>query len=270
MSFANQIRSAFRHCPKSLRTFLEKMNRGRVVQRRLSEVAAKRKIYFSPEGSLIWALPWATGDLDNHLNEFCSEYIKPGSVVWDFGAHFGLFSFTAAHFAGPQGFVLAVEPDPFLSNLIIKSEQRRPEKSAPVHALTAAISREAGFSQIEVPERSRAANSLTGKSECTVIGGVRSRFDVCVVTPDQLAQKFPEPDVVKMDIEGSELDALVGGEKTFLKKRPVMLLEVYANIQKDTSGLLKKWGYRLYDSEAPRHLRKELELAAHNTIAIPK
>ena len=55
----------------------------------------------------------------------------------------------------------------------------------------------------------------------------------------------------------------------FQKKRPIMLLEVYANIQKDTSALLKKWGYRLYDSEIPKHLRKELELAAHNTIAIP-
>lgn len=269
MSFTNKIRNAFRLCPEGLRRNLEKMNRGRVVQRRLGRSAGERKIFVSPEGSLIWALPWATGDLDQHLNMFCAEHIKSGSVVWDLGAHFGLFSFTAAHFAGPEGFVLAVEPDPFLSNLIIKSEQRRPERSAPVHALTAAISREAGFSQIEVPERSRAANSLTGKSECTVIGGVRSRFDVCVVTADQLAETFPAPDVVKMDIEGSELDALRGGEKTFLKKRPVMLLEVYSNIQKDTSALLKKWGYQLYDSEAPKHFRKELELTAHNTIAIP-
>ena len=249
---------------------MEKMNRGRVVQRRLGRSAGKRKIFVSPEGSLIWALPWATGDLDQHLNKFCAEHIKSGSVVWDFGAHFGLFSFTAAHFAGPQGFVLAIEPDPFLSNLIIKSEHRRPEGSAPVHALTAAVSKEAGFSQIEVPERSRAANALSGKSECAVIGGVRSRFDVCVVTVDQLAETFPEADVIKMDIEGSELDALLGGEKTILKKRPIMLLEVYDNIQKETSALLKKWGYQLYDSETPKHLRKELELTAQNTIAIPK
>jgi hypothetical protein len=90
------------------------------------------------------------------------------------------------------------------------------------------------------------------------------------VTADQLAEKYPGPDIVKMGIEGSELDALLGGAKVLQKKRPIMLLEIYANIQKDTSSLLKEWGYQMYDSEAPKHLRKELELTAHNTIAIPK
>lgn len=266
---ANSIRKLFRFCPISLRGFLERVNRGRVVHRRLGRSAGSRKIFATPEGSLIWALPWSTGDLDPHLNLFCAEFIKPGAVVWDFGAHFGLFAFTAARFAEQSGRIVALEPDPFLAQLMIKSEETRPPEAAPVSVITAAASKTSGFGQIEIPERSRASNALVGKSECTVKGGVRSRFDVCIVTADQLAEHYPGPDVVKMDIEGSEFDALLGGEKVFQKKRPIMLLEVYANIQNDTSALLKKWGYRLYDSEIPKHLRKELELAAHNTIAIP-
>lgn len=263
------LRKGLQLFPLSLRSLLERLNRGRVVRRRLGREAGRRQIFATPEGSLIWALPWASGDLDAQLNDFCIEFIKPGAVVWDFGAHFGLFSFTAAKFAGPSGKVVALEPDPFLSQLMIKSEETRPPEAAPVSVITAAVSRTPGFGQIEIPERSRASNALAGKSECVVKGGVRSQFEVCVVTADQLAEKYPGPDILKMDIEGSELDALIGGEKVFQKKRPIMLLEVYTNIQKDTSALLKKWGYRLFDSEAPKYLRKELDLTAHNTIAIP-
>ena len=100
------LRQGLRVCPAPVRRILEKINRGRIVRRHLGREAGRRKIYATPEGSLIWALPWSTGDLDPHLNQFCQEFIQPGSVVWDFGAHFGLFAFTAAKFAGPKGSIV--------------------------------------------------------------------------------------------------------------------------------------------------------------------
>jgi hypothetical protein len=49
-----------------------------------------------------------------------------------------------------------------------------------------------------------------------------------------------------------------------------MLLEVYEHIRTETTRLLKKWGYRLYDAgHAPEH-RTEVDAARHNTLAIPK
>ncbi len=98
---------------------------------------------------------------------------------------------------------------------------------------------------------------------------MRQKFDVPVVTVAQLASRYPAPHVVKMDIEGSELDALVGGEDIFAACRPVMLLEVYDHIRLETTRLLKKCGYRLYDAGHAPQQRTEVNETRHNTLAIP-
>ena len=72
-----------------------------------------------------------------------------------------------------------------------------------------------------------------------------------------------------MDIEGSELDALLGGEEVFAKSRPVMLLEVYKHIAGETARLLKRWDYKLYDAGADAARRIEVQETRHNTLAIP-
>jgi len=244
--------------------------RGRVVRRRLGAEFGGRAFYATPEASLVWALPWASGSADPDLMRFCREFVQPGSVVWDFGGHLGIFAFSAAHRAGAEGMVLSVEPDPFLSRLMIRTEAERPSGVASCTVLTCAVGRAPGFATLEIPERSRAANALAGKSESTQRGGIRERFDVPVVTVAQLASRYPAPHIVKMDIEGSELDALLGGEELFAACRPVMLLEVYDHIRTETTRLLKKWGYRLYDAgHAPEH-RTEVDAARHNTLAIPR
>lgn len=264
------FRNLFRACPAPLRTALEKWSRGRIVRRRMGSEFGGRVFYASPEAALFWAYPWASAGIDEELMSFCREFVQPGSVVWDFGGHLGIFAFSAAHRAGPEGAVLTVEPDPFLSRLMIRSEAARPTGVAPCTVLTCAVGREPGFATLEIPERSRAANAIAGKSESTQRGGIRERFDVPVVTVAQLASHYPAPNVVKMDIEGSELDALVGGEEVFAGCRPVMLLEVYDHIRLETTRLLKKWGYRLYDAgQTPQH-RTEIDAARHNTLAVPK
>lgn len=251
------------------RAILERLSRGRIVRRNLGRDLGKRTFYATPEASLAWALPWAGGSTDPDLMRFCREFVKPGSVVWDFGGHLGLFAFAAAHHAGAKGCVLSIEPDPFLSQLMIRTEWERPDGVAPCTVLTAAVGREAGFATLEVPERSRAANALAGKSQSTQRGGVRHRFDVPVVTAAQLARHYPAPHVLKMDIEGSELDALLGGEEVFAKSRPVMLLEVYKHIAGETARLLKRWNYKLYDAGADAARRIEVQETRHNTLAIP-
>jgi len=248
---------------------LERWSRGRVVRRSMGSEFGGRVFYASPEAALYWAWPWASAGIDEELNNFSREFVQPGSVVWDFGGHLGIFAFSAAHRAGGKGMVLSVEPDPFLSRLMIMSESVRPVGVAPCTVLTCAVGRSPGFATLEIPERSRAANAIAGKSESTQRGGIRQRLDVPIVTIAQLGLHYPSPDVIKMDIEGSEFDALLGGEELLAAKRPVMLLEVYAHIREDVTRLLRRWGYRLYDAEKPSVSRREVEVAPHNTLAVP-
>jgi FkbM family methyltransferase len=208
--------------------------------------------------------------VDPLIETFCREFIKPGAHVWDLGANVGVFSFTAAFFAGSKGSVLSVEPDPFLAHLIQKTESSPHPAYAPVSVITAAVSKESGFAVLEVPERSRASNAIIGKSECTQRGGVRARLEVRVVTADQLAVEHPRPSVVKMDVEGSELDALLGGQEAFFQARPVFLMEVQQKNQSGVTQILKGWDYRFYPLGAALKPESELSCAVDDIIAIPK
>lgn len=266
----NLLRKTASFTPNSFRAAAENFSRGRVVRRRLGAEFANRAIYVTPEASLAWLMPWATSELDRDLMGFCREFVRPGSVVWDLGGNIGLFSFAAAHRAGREGFVLTIEPDPFLAQLIIRSESERPVDSSPCTIVTAAVSRETGFATLEVPERSRASNALVGKSESSQRGGVRQRFDVVVVTIDQLAEKYPVPQILKMDVEGSELDALLGGEQTLRACRPVMLLEVQSHQADAVRDLLRGWDYSLYDPAVPVSQRRNLDKLTYNTLAVPR
>ena len=263
-------RKLFGQCPPLIRKMMEKVNRGRVVRRKLGKRAGGRDLYVSPEASLIWAYPWATGEVDPQIEVFCREFIKPGACVWDLGANVGVFSFTAAYFAGSRGSVLSVEPDPFLAQLIMRTESNPQMGYAPVSVVTAAISSESGSAILEVPERSRASNAIIGKSECTQRGGVRERLEVRVVTADQLATRYSKPSVVKMDIEGSELDALLGGKEIFPKERPVFLMEVQQKNKTGVTEILRGWGYCFYPLGAALKTENAISCAVDDIIAIPQ
>ena len=52
------------------------------------------------------------------------------------------------------------------------------------------------------------------------MGGVRKEISVNCVTLDELLDRFQNPDLIKLDIEGAELSALSGGQKILNSVRP--------------------------------------------------
>lgn len=252
-----------------LRSSLERALRGRVVRRRIPAPFGGRKIYASPEASLIWALPGAA-TVDLELTDFCREFVTPGSVVWDIGANVGLFSFCAAHASGKNGRVIALEPDPFLAALIQRSESERPETAAPCTVLAMAVGRQSGFAAFEIAERSRASNAMVGKSHCTQRGGVRTTLDVPLTTLDTLASHYPSPDIIKIDVEGAEADCLAGGAAVLRKARPVLYIEVQSNNAASIVQILADLDYALFDPSVSKDLRVELKEPTYNVLAVPR
>ncbi len=123
----------------NLRRLAERMSRGLVLRRHLPSEFNRLPIYVSPEAGLRY---WRSLDkVDPSLLRMVRELVKPGSIVWDVGANVGLFSLSAAALAGPTGSVLAVEPDLWLANLLIKSARQasKNKQSARIDVLCAAV-----------------------------------------------------------------------------------------------------------------------------------
>src|SRR5262249_34847620 len=83
------------------------------------------------------------------------------------------------------------------------------------------------------------------------------------VTLDDLAASDFVPDLVKLDVEGWELQALKGGERLLAERRPNLIVETHsAELERDCLALLATNGYAPVVVEPRRWLPEQRE--GHN------
>lgn len=240
-----------------LRRLLEVIARNRVVKRRLPTNLGGRAFYASPDAALRYWLPGR--NYDPLLLDVARKLVKPTMKVWDVGANVGLFSLAAAHLVGPSGFVLAIEPDPWLGSLLIRSSQTPARGAAPIQVLVAPVSDHRGITILHIAKRGRASNFIgTGRQESD---GERYSIPVSTVTLDSLLESFPVPDLVKIDIEGMEYLALKGASE-LLKHRPIIFAEVAEPNRKPVESLLSGYRFLMTNMQPCPHV-------PFNLIAMP-
>lgn len=142
------------------------------------------------------------------LRDFLSE-IEEDDVVYDIGANTGLYTFFAAK-ACPDGEVIAFEPYP--PNLSLLKQDIARNQLQNVETIDMALSDSVGsieFSQPVKDDMGYGSSAIeTTESEATI--------NVPTTTGDQLItdREIPAPNVVKIDVEGSESLVLEGLETT--------------------------------------------------------
>jgi FkbM family methyltransferase len=247
-----------------LRTALERSSHRLVIRRRLPAPFVPARIYASTEGGLRY-LRLRTDGIDPALLGLAAELIRPGDTVWDIGANVGLFTFAAAAAAGRPGRVLAVEPDARLVSLLRRSAAANPGL-APVDVLGTAVADRVGVARFHVARRNRSTNYLAGYGTGEA-GGSRAVQTVPTVTLDWLADSFPLPDVIKIDVEEAEVLALRGGSRV-LRHGAVMICEVSGGNATAVRDLLRPHGYELFDGDQRRGPRAAAGTAPPNTLAM--
>lgn len=123
-----------------------------------------------------------------------ADYVEVDELVFDVGAHAGLFTVAAAR-RGAR--VVAVEPDPDVAALL-----RDNVAAFDVEVVEAAVTDSGGTETLwRVPESTQTSSVIRDAAE--TFGRVEE-ITVEAVTLDDLAAKFGTPDVVKLDIQGYE------------------------------------------------------------------
>jgi FkbM family methyltransferase len=247
-----------------LRRIAERFSRGIVLKRRLPREFSGLPIYVSPEASLRYWLPMSKAD--GMIYRMARELVSPGDVVWDVGANVGLFSLCAAARAGETGSVLSIEPDNWLCNLLNQSARTSPAR---MRVLCAAISDRNGVTELEISERSRAANHLIEASGSSQSSGGRRTQAVMTATLDSLLGSFPSPSVLKIDAETHELKVLLGAEEMIRSTRPKIWCEVSPENSLEVFELLRCYGYELYGAAASEPRAPLTTRAWWDTLAIP-
>ena len=204
--------------------------------------------------------------------------IEKGWVVIDVGSEYGYYAIKAGTIVGNEGKVLAIEAHPKTCSLL--------KKNISLHNLTnrvfpicKAVGKEKGTAKlyetispgstsIISPQSPFSANKnrllmwLEFAKSGDLLNVILKRFtcmpySVPMDTLDGIAEEygFEKINLVKIDVEGAELDVLRGSSDMLEKHKPILLVEVHLGLKWNPEtlyGLLQEAGYRLV-MEKRRH-----------------
>lgn len=141
-----------------------------------------------------------------------SRVVQTGDFVVDAGANVGFFSLLLSQYVGESGNVLAFEPG--LNNLTKLARNIEHNKATNIKVCEQPLA--AG----EKPVTFHLSRD-SGINACWPNGTVMASMDLLATTLSNACEATPK--LIKMDIEGSELEALKGAE-ALLARRPLYIV----------------------------------------------
>jgi FkbM family methyltransferase len=162
----------------------------------------------------------AVGSLERELS-YAARLVRPGTLAVDVGANKGLYSYA---FWRAGGTVEAFEPHP-PSAAALRADARFARDAIRVHET--ALSDAVGDATLTVPVSWNQKVSLTGWSTLGVPSCPHAKTEVFRVQRARLDDfDLRDVSVIKIDVEGHELEVVRGAEQTIRREQPALLIEV--------------------------------------------
>jgi FkbM family methyltransferase len=171
------------------------------------------------QGTVGWTC-FRTGEWDPHIERCVRSLLRPGDVALDIGANIGYVATVMAQSVGPAGRVVALEPVPGTwAQLRLAAQLNDFSWLTP---LQLAVGSASGFVGIAVDPRNTGNASIHRSVPAS--GGT---VEVPVRRLDDLLAELAigPPALIKIDVEGHELEVLRGGRNTIEAARPTIIFE---------------------------------------------
>lgn len=164
------------------------------------------------------------GGWESYTRKILTTELASGGTFVDIGSWIGPFTLLAAKIVGEQGSVHAIEPDPVARGVLLKNIAFNHLTNVKVYPI--ALAGKIGTAQI-------AARGLFGNTMSTLLlehrkGGIMP----CTTTTLEMfvRENNITPDLIKMDIEGSEYQVLRGSEDYIRSLHSPLLIEIHNNL----------------------------------------
>ncbi|MBF8263181.1 MAG: methyltransferase, FkbM family [Parachlamydiales bacterium] len=189
---------------------------------------------------------WAQAEL-----EFLTPYIPVGGIIMDVGAYIGTHTLYFADAVGPNGIVIAIEPQQVMFQLLCANVALN--NFLNVRAFNLAVDETAGLVQINEVDYRHSNN----------FGAVAvNRFEGYPVEARSLDDiAMPSLDLIKIDVEGLEPEVINGAAQAIRMHEPFVYMEYNPHDQsQDLVQLMQSMDYDVYQhiSSAynPRNFKK--------------
>jgi FkbM family methyltransferase len=186
----------------------------------------------------------------------------PGLILFDIGAHFGIFSLAAIRYGGHQARSYAFDPSPMAERYLTQS--------ARLNACASQLT----FRRVAVgscdKEEYFVPHGIVGAGYYSISDhSAHSRKErtktVCRSIDSLVAETNVTPTHVKIDVEGFELEVLQGGRGLLTSHAPVLFLEIHNDLLRKRSinpdevlAALASYGYDRITSLGKAVSREEI------------
>jgi FkbM family methyltransferase len=165
------------------------------------------------------------GTYEPELQAALREFARPGMVAYDVGANIGYFTLLFVKTVGSEGKVFSFEPLP--ANLErLRKNLAVNDLSHNVVIVPMGVGEQRGWTSFLV-HQSTGMGKVMGSAGRE--GSYKGVIDVEIIDLDSFVFDLgnPEPDIIKIDIEGGEVLALPGMRRLLVEARPLLLMELH-------------------------------------------
>jgi FkbM family methyltransferase len=191
----------------------------------MCRVLGRYKIYVDTRDIGITPHLVMDGFWETWLTQCISRIIKPGDICIDVGANYGYYSLLMSTLTGKEGRTIAIEPNPYVFNLLAATASVHSSSIEPVQV---ALSDVSGYTTLVIPDNFYGDASIVERKDKPRMA--RSRVDVKTQTLDELVVQLelPRIDLVKIDVEGAEPDVFNGMNETIARNNGLRVLIEYS------------------------------------------
>jgi FkbM family methyltransferase len=180
-----------------------------------------------------------------------------GQIIYDVGAHEGVYSMFFSRAVGENGKIITFEPHPENCSRIL--ENLKFNKISNVELRPIGLGKEKGRAMLTFPDSDLARGTAIKEIGDKILSEKGTRtIEIEIDSLDNLIQDLPRPDFIKIDVEGMEFDVLCGMHNTIRKYKPRLFVEIHGtgkgiqskieNAQRVIDFLIQK-GYSIYHVE---------------------
>ena len=180
--------------------------------------------------------------------------ILPGMTIIDLGAHIGIYSLLAAQLVGNEGKVYSFEPEPSNYALLLKNITANGYDNI-IRGINKAITDKPGSVSFFLGENSSGVGSIYAAP-----GTGTDNILVETTTLDDFIESegWPSIHLIKMDVEGAEIEALKGAEDILKNNDVNLAIASYHKVEGKTTSfklerMLSERGYKI-ETSFPEHL----------------
>ncbi len=191
--------------------------------------------FVAKRGGVLWELDleqgvdfaiYLFGAFEPDVVASCRKLCRRGDVCLDIGANIGAHTLPLGEFVGPEGRVHAFEPTDFAYRKLLRNISLNDHLAAGIFSSQVFLGRDASMS---VPDTICSSWPLRQGAGLDPMHGGRaeSAGDArCDTLDDWMSRENPERiDLLKLDVDGHELDVLHGAKELLKAHKPTLIVE---------------------------------------------